>query len=105
MDTKALRPQELFNGPYVDEAPDLLVYFDDLFWRAGQHLGNDSLYSFDTEIGPDDAVHDYDGIFVLSIPGQQRGEKVRLQLMDVAPTVLKLLNVESPANFEGTSAI
>ena len=105
MDTKALRPQELFNGPHVDEAPDLLVYFDDLYWRAGQHLGNDSLYSFDTEIGPDDAVHDYDGIFVLSLPGEQRGQKVRLQLMDVAPTVLKLLNVEIPASFEGTSVI
>jgi len=105
MNTRALRPQELFNGPYVDEAPDLLVYFDDLYWRAGQHIGNDSLYSFDTEIGPDDAVHDYDGIFVLSIPGQQRGEKVRLQLMDVAPTVLRLLNIQIPANFEGTSVI
>ena len=103
MKTKALRPQELFNGPYVDEAPDLLVYFDDLYWRAGQHLGNDSLYSFDTEVGPDDAVHDYDAIFVLSIPGQQGGEKVRLQLMDVAPTVLKLLNVEVPTDFEGAS--
>ncbi len=105
MNTKALRPQELFEGPYVDEAPDLLVYFDDLYWRAGQHLGNDSLYGFDTEIGPDDAVHDYDGIFVLSLPGEQMGDKVRLQLMDVAPTVLKLLNVEIPANFEGTSVI
>ena len=93
MNTKALRPQELFNGPYVDEAPDLLVYFDDLYWRAGQHIGNDSLYSFDAEIGPDDAVHDYDGRFVLSLPGEQRGDEVRLQLMDVAPTVLKLLNV------------
>ncbi len=105
MKTKALRPQELFDGPYVDEAPDLLVYFDDLFWRAGQHIGNDSLYSFDTEVGPDDAVHDYDGIFVLGIPGEQRGQKVRLQLMDVAPTVLKLLNVEIPAHFEGTAVV
>ncbi len=105
MNTKALRPQELFNGPYVDEAPDLLVYFDDLYWRAGQDVGNDSLYSFDTEIGPDDAVHDYNGIFVLSLPDEQRGGKVRLQLMDVAPTVLKLLNVEIPADFEGTNVI
>ena len=105
MNTQALRPQELFNGPYVDEAPDLLVYFDDLYWRAGQHLGNDSLYSFDTEVGPDDAVHDYDGIFVLSLPGEQRGQKVHRQLMDVAPTALKLLNIQIPANFEGTSVV
>jgi len=105
MNTQALRPQELFNGPYLDQAPDLLVYFDDLYWRAGQGLANDSLYSFDTEIGPDDGVHDYEGIFVLGLPGQQRGEKVHLQLMDVAPTVLKLLGVDVPANFEGMAVV
>jgi len=105
MNTQALRPQELFSGPYLDQAPDLLVYFDDLYWRAGQGLANDSLYSSDTEIGPDDGVHDYDGIFVLGLPGQQRGEEVHLQLMDVAPTVLKLLGVDVPSNFEGTAVV
>jgi len=105
MNTQALRPQELFSGPYLDQAPDLLVYFDDLYWRAGQGLANDSLYNSDTEIGPDDGVHDYDGIFVLGLPGQQRGEEVHLQLMDVAPTVLKLLGVDVPSNFEGTAVV
>ena len=42
---------------------------------------------------------------MLSLPDEQRGEKVRLQLMDVAPTVLKLLNIQIPADFEGASAI
>ena len=106
MNTRVLRPQDLFTGPYVSEAPDLFVYFDDLYWRAGQNIGNDNLYSFDTEIGPDDAVHDYDGIFVLSLPGEQRGERVEgLHLMDVAPTVLKLLDVNIPSDFEGRSTI
>lgn len=106
MNTQALRPQELFSGPYVDEAPDLFVYFDDLYWRAGQNIGNDSLYSFDTEIGPDDAVHDYDGVFVMGLPGEQRGERIMgLHLMDVAPTVLKLMGVTIPSDFEGHSII
>ncbi len=106
MNTRALRPQDLFSGPYVQEAPDLFVYFDDLYWRAGESLGNASLHSSDTEIGPDDAVHDYDGIFVLSLPGEQRGERLaRLQLMDVAPTVMKLLGTQIPVDFEGTSVV
>ena len=106
MDTRALRPQDLFTGPYVQEAPDLFVYFDDLYWRAGQGIGNDSLYSFETEIGPDDSVHDYDGIFVLSLPGEQRGQRLSgLHIMDVGPTVLKLLDAPIPADFEGNSII
>ncbi len=106
MHTRALRPQELFSGPYVDEASDLLVYFDDLYWRAGQNIGNDTVYDFDTEVGPDDAVHDYDGVFVMARPGEQKGQRIAgLHLMDVAPTVLKLMGVEVPSDFEGHSLI
>jgi predicted AlkP superfamily phosphohydrolase/phosphomutase len=102
MATRALRPQELFTGPYVADAPDLFVYFDDLYWRAGQDVGHDGLHSFDTEIGPDDSVHDYQGIFVMSRPGQQRGQRLEgLDLRDVAPTVLEALGVPVPGEMEG----
>lgn len=102
MDTRALRPQDLFTGPHVADAPDLFVYFDDLYWRAGQDVGHDTLYSFETEIGPDDSVHDYNGIVVLSRPGESRGERVEgRHLMDVAPTALDALGVSAPEEMEG----
>lgn len=102
MQTRAYRPAELFTGAYVDQAPDLMVYFDELNWRAGQDLNNPVMYSFDTEIGPDDAVHDYNGIFVMAGPGvEAAGELTGLQLMDVAPTVLHHLGQPVPADFEG----
>jgi predicted AlkP superfamily phosphohydrolase/phosphomutase len=102
MATQVHRPQELFTGPYVEEAPDLFVYLDDLSWRAGQDLNNAELYSFDTEIGPDDAVHDHQGIFAMAGPGvASAGELTGLQLMDVAPTALQHLGVTPPADMEG----
>jgi predicted AlkP superfamily phosphohydrolase/phosphomutase len=102
MATRVHKPQDLFTGPYIPDAPDLFVYFDDLSWRGGQDLNNPSLYSFDTEIGPDDAVHDYDGIFVMAGPGvEAQGELSGLQLMDVAPTVLHHLGTPVPADMEG----
>jgi len=102
MNTVVHKPQELYSGPYVDDAPDLLVYFDDLYWRAGQDLGNETIYSFETEIGPDDAVHDYDGIYLSTAPGRaESGRRQGLHLMDVAPTVLELLDVPIPAEMEG----
>jgi len=100
--TQALKPQEVFTGPYVSEAPDLFIYFDDLSWRAGQDLNNPGLYSFDTEIGPDDAVHDHEGLLVMAGPGlDSHGELRGLQLMDVAPTVLSHLGEQAPADMEG----
>lgn len=102
MNTQVFRPQELFTGPYVDEAPDLFAYLDDLSWRVGQDLNNGNLYRFDTEIGPDDAVHDHEGTFVMAGPKvSSRGELAGLQLMDVAPTVLHHLGLEPPADMEG----
>ncbi len=102
MQTVVHKPQELYSGPYVDDAPDLLVYFDDLYWRAGQDLGNETIHSFETEIGPDDGVHDYHGIYVSVAPGRtETGRREGLQLMDVAPTVLELLDVPIPAEMEG----
>jgi predicted AlkP superfamily phosphohydrolase/phosphomutase len=102
MSTKALRPQDIYRGPQVGQAPDLIVYFDDLFWRAGQDIGHDTPYSFDTEIGPDDSVHDYDGIFVMARPGDRRGRlSGGLHCMDVAPTILHALGVAVPPAMEG----
>jgi predicted AlkP superfamily phosphohydrolase/phosphomutase len=105
MDTHALTPEELYTGPLTHEASDLLVYFDDLYWRAGQDVGHAGLHSFDTEIGPDDCVHDYDGIFVMRGPGGAHGELLTRKGLDVAPTVLAALGVDVPADFEGDAVV
>ena len=102
MQTKVLKPQDIFTGSHVDEAPDLFVYFDDLNWRAGQDVGNPSPYSFETEIGPDDSVHDYHGIFVMSPgPTQAVGPRETLSILDVAPTVMEIMGLPMPAEMEG----
>ncbi|MFQ6039202.1 MAG: alkaline phosphatase family protein, partial [Candidatus Aminicenantales bacterium] len=54
--TKIIKPQEYFpvhNGDY----PDLMVYFDDLFWRSAGTLGHGTMYLLENDTGPDDAVH------------------------------------------------
>ena len=88
----------------VSRAPDLIVYFGDLDWRSTGSVGHDSLYSFETEIGPDDAVHAQHGIFIMRAPGIDGGKKLDgLHIMDGAPTVLSLLGVPVPPEMEGKS--
>ncbi len=98
---RALKPQELYrtvNGV----APDLFVYFGDLDWRSvGEVGGSEALYAKENDTGPDDANHDYDGIFILSGADAPRGEKNGLQLMDVAPTVLNACGVAIPEGMGG----
>jgi predicted AlkP superfamily phosphohydrolase/phosphomutase len=103
METKALVPQEIYTGPYVSEAPDVMVYFDDLYWRATEDLGHDSLYCFETEVGPDDAVHDYHGILVLRDPHlSETCRREAMEIKDVASTALRLLGENVPPDMEGT---
>jgi predicted AlkP superfamily phosphohydrolase/phosphomutase len=100
--TRALKPQEVYTGPHVDRAPDLVVYFGDLFWRSTGTIGHDSIHSFETEVGPDDAVHAEHGIFILWDPKEKRGRKLDgLSIYDVAPTVLSVMDIEVPEDMEG----
>jgi len=104
--TRAFKPQEIYKGKFVEEAPDLIVYFGDLDWRATGSVGHDSLYSFETEIGPDDAVHAQHGIFIMKAPGVEAMGRVEgLHIMDGAPTVLSLLDIPVPDDMEGKSIV
>jgi predicted AlkP superfamily phosphohydrolase/phosphomutase len=98
----ALRPQDIYTGKYVDEAPDLILYFGDLYWRVSQDVGHDAVWSFETEIGPDDSTHAEEGMFVIAGAGLAGGRKLEgISLYDVAPTILKLMDVPIPDDMEG----
>ena len=101
MNTKVYRPEDLYDTLKGD-APDLTVYFDDLSWRSLGTLGYDSMYLDENDTGPDDAVHDYDGIFIIS----NLKKKINLDLgtrsiMDIAPTILDLYDIEIPKSMKG----
>jgi len=102
MATRVYRPQDIYTGPRAKEAPDLIVYFGDLHWRAGQDVGHDSIYSFETEIGPDDAVHDDKGIIMVH-GGEARSGKVLedAKIYDVSSTVLDAMGLAVPPGMEG----
>ena len=103
MKTRALTPKSLYNvDKVVGIPPDLFVYFGDLLWRVTQDMGNDGIYSFETEIGPDDSVHDYDGICIIKSPQHTGGKRLNgLGVIDGAPTMLTLLGVPVPDDMEG----
>lgn len=101
MGNRAYRPEDLYRE-VRGVAPDLFVYFGDLGWRSVGTVGFGSIYTFENDTGPDDANHDYHGIFVMDDrSGRTRGELSGLQLMDVAPTVLELMGVPVPADMQG----
>ncbi|MFX1391937.1 MAG: alkaline phosphatase family protein [Promethearchaeota archaeon] len=101
MNTKIYKPEELFNTTRGD-TPDLMVYFDDLNWRSAGTIGYDSMYLDENDTGPDDAVHDYYGIFIIYDPKKKIGKQLEPRnILDIAPTILKILGIEIPNDMEG----
>ncbi|MFX0000772.1 MAG: alkaline phosphatase family protein [Candidatus Hermodarchaeota archaeon] len=102
MDTIVYRPEELFNIINGD-APDLMVYFDDLNWRSAGTVGYDSMYLDENDTGPDDAVHDWFGVYILYDPTKRVGKNLGIKsILDIAPTSLKILGVDIPKDMEGS---
>ena len=100
--TRVFKPQQIYrrvNGI----APDLIVYFGDLLWRSVGTLGYDGIYTFDNDTGPDDCNHAQNGMFILYDP-RRRGASRQVQgaqLMDIAPSILRLMNVPIPPDMQG----
>ena len=103
--TRVYRPEELYeevNGI----APDLLVFFGDLAWRAvGTVGGGNGLHTFENDTGPDGANHAQDGLLIIAGPGIEPGPADGMHLLDVAPTVLELLGIEPLPSMRGRSLI
>ena len=70
MQTQVFRPQEIYKT-VRGIAPDMMVYFDDLFWRAVGTVGYESIYTYENDTGPDDANHAQHGIFIEALGGKK----------------------------------
>ena len=87
-------------------APDLIVYFGDLYWRSVGTVGGGRIHTFENDTGPDGANHAENGIFLFrppgaGIPGGRRIEGLRIT--DIAPTILQLFGLPVPQDMEGTA--
>ena len=91
------RREELFDGPYVEGAPDVL-------FRPSRmdHTVSTKLYGR-RFVPVDDHDHKVDGVFLGAGPGFTDGADVdALSLVDVAPMIMALLGVDVPSRMTGS---
>jgi predicted AlkP superfamily phosphohydrolase/phosphomutase len=102
LQTVCYKPEEIYRE-VRNISSDLIIYFGDLHWRSIGSLGYPSLYTFENDTGPDDANHAQEGLIIYYDPKQNlRGQQFEgLQLMDIAPTVLHVLEQPVPQDMQG----
>lgn len=101
MNTVALKPEELYRR-VEGIAPDLVVIFGDLHWRAVGTLGHRSIYLFENDTGPDEANHAQHGFFNWVVPGIEPATgAVDIDILDIAPTLMNHLGHAIPSGMQG----
>jgi len=103
--TQVFKPDQIYRE-VCGVAPDLIVHFGGLSWRASGGVGYPRLHIFEDETGADDSNHAQHGSFVLVAPGNPlTGEVEGAKLLDIAPTLLDLGGYAIPPSMQGRSLI
>ncbi len=101
------RRDELFHGPALDLAPDLVAV--PTRWRYWMPAGRGTMQTAHllgqtqtlAPLDPPTGVHRLSGILLLAGPGVAPGATGRARLVDVAPTLLHLLGLPVPEDVDG----
>ncbi|HYA70529.1 MAG TPA: alkaline phosphatase family protein [Thermoplasmata archaeon] len=103
--TEMKAPAQIYRQVNGD-APDMMAYFGDVAWRSAGTLGYGSLFLEENDTGPDDAVHSFDGIYVVVDPSQgQRGRGAQRELIDIGPTLMRYFGIPIPSNVQGNPIV
>ncbi|GAB4339404.1 MAG: alkaline phosphatase family protein [Candidatus Abyssubacteria bacterium] len=99
---EVLRKEEVYSGPYLDDAPDIIFAVEDGAYLADIGLEQNVFMNSTWETGT--GTHRPDGIFIAAGPDiRPGGELSAANIIDVAPTVLHLLRLPTPKNMEGAA--
>ena len=103
---KVWRRDELYHGPAVDYAPDLIVD-----WRDGAYMPNDRDRGETAVFAPrfrqymswqTSGSHRLDGVLIAAGPAIEPGPRVHgARIIDIMPTWLQLLGLPVPKDLEG----
>lgn len=96
------RREDLYSGPYVDRAPDIVVWCHEMYKEGplaqGPLVGE---VPYD-ELLQVPGAHDESGIFLAMGPGVAAGRTVTgANLIDVPPTVLHAMELPIPSDMDG----
>jgi predicted AlkP superfamily phosphohydrolase/phosphomutase len=96
----AVRREELYQGPYVEEFPDVILVLDPDYLGASSLAGRSLVEPHPSPMRPGE--HRQDGIFLAAGPHVlSMGDLENLRLIDLPPTLMYAMGLSVPPYFDG----
>jgi predicted AlkP superfamily phosphohydrolase/phosphomutase len=95
------RREELYTGPHMESAPDISFLPADMRYKP---MGTLDLTSnrFITDVYGNSGDHRMNGLYIAAGPGIKQGQQLtQARIIDVAPTMLYLLDQPIPTDMDG----
>lgn len=96
---KIYKKEEIYSGPYVDKAPDILFVTKEEKYLGDKDLNTNDIFS----VSPNsDSWHRSNGIFLAYGPDIKKGSKIKnAKIYDLAPTTLHIFGLPIPNDMDG----
>lgn len=98
---KVYKKEDIYSGPYLDSAPDLIIEQPDGIHINGG-VGSRTLFQRPTRWLAENSKK---GIFLFYSPLSTTGKINDINIVDIAPTLLHFLNVPIPEDMDGRAII
>ncbi|MDR4509899.1 MAG: alkaline phosphatase family protein [Candidatus Brocadiaceae bacterium] len=102
---KVYRREEIYSGPYVNEAPDIIYLFKDTHYVPRLDVFYPSIFQeipSDTIVTGQHISSKVDGIIMMQGPDIKPGSELSgAHIMDITPTILYLMGLPIPENMDG----
>ena len=104
---RVVRREEVYDGPFLDDAPDLIVGFESGYrvsWATALGGAKDGLFEDNTRAWSGDHIVDPDlvpGVLLMN----RRFDTSRPNMEDLAPTILNALGVSTPEQMKGNKLL
>lgn len=103
LNVQALSTEQAYGPSPRGVPPDLTLLIEDLSFRVLGTLGHPDLMVSQNDRGHDGANHAQHGIVIAKSPGLPPQKRADLSLYDIAPTVLRHLQIPAPPHMQGAA--
>jgi predicted AlkP superfamily phosphohydrolase/phosphomutase len=95
-----MKKEDIYSGPHLDDAPDIIFSIEGGAYLADIGLEKEIFMESNWQTGS--GTHRPDGIFIAAGPDIKHCEGLPdADIIDLAPTILRLLRLPIPSNMEG----